>query len=253
MPISSSIVRHVPLMRARKPGTWAALLLAITVVWKPDSAFAQQVVFDPWNQTQNILSAARALDQVNNQIRSLANEARLITDSARNLTSLPTSMVGQLKAHVDELNQLLAQARGLTFDLERMTGEFERLYPREYSATASSERMQQDGRNRWTNTYEALRQALQTQSKIVEAIERDGGTLQNLMSASSGAVGALQAQQSGNELAGLQVKQSLQLQALIAAQARSDALQNSERRISEEAARERFTRFIGDGRAYAGR
>jgi P-type conjugative transfer protein TrbJ len=211
------------------------------------------VVLDPWNYAENILSAARALDQVNNQIRSLQNEARLLTDSARNLTNLPTSVASQMKAQVDEFNRLLSEARGITFRLEQMTSEFERSYPREYNASSSAERMVQDARTRWTNSYEALKHTLQTQSKIAEAIEHDGATLESLMTASAGAVGALQAQQSANELAGLQVKQSLQLQTLFAAQSRADALRDAERKVSEEAARERFTRFIGDGRAYSGR
>ncbi len=67
------------------------------------------------------------------------------------------------------------------------------------------------------------------------------------MAASSGAVGALQAQQAGNELLALQIKQSLQAQALMATQARADALRNVEQQESAEASRERFTRFIGDG------
>ncbi|MPZ40597.1 MAG: P-type conjugative transfer protein TrbJ [Rhizobiales bacterium] len=251
MPNSLLVARHLPRTGGRKPAMCVALLLAIAAV-APQKTLAQQVVFDPWNYTENILSAARALNQINNQIKSLENEARMLSDSARNLTSLPTSVAERLKSHVDEINQLLAQSRGITFELERTNSEFERLYPREYSATASAERMTQDAQARWTNTHEALRQTLQTQSKIVEAIERDGGTLQTLLSASSGAVGALQARQSGNELAGLQVKQSIQLQALIAAQARSDTLRDAERKTSEEMARERFTRFIGDGRAYAG-
>jgi conjugal transfer/entry exclusion protein len=49
------------------------------------------------------------------------------------------------------------------------------------------------------------------------------------------------------------VKQSLQAQALVATQARADALRSVEQQASAEAARERFKRFIGDGRAYSGR
>jgi type IV secretion system protein TrbJ len=72
------------------------------------------------------------------------------------------------------------------------------------------------------------------------------------MARSSGAIGALQAQQSGNELLALQVKQTLQAHALVAAQARADALRAVEQQASAAAGRERFTRFIGNGRAYTG-
>ena len=108
--------------------------------------------------------------------------------------------------------------------------------------------MVQDATARWSNTYDALKQTLLTQSKIVEAVGSDGITLQTLMASSSGAVGALQAHQAGNQLQALQIKQELQLQTLLAAQARADALRIAE----QQAARERFSRFIGDGRAYVG-
>jgi type IV secretion system protein TrbJ len=215
-------------------------------------AGSQAIVFDPSNYSQNILTAARALTQINNQIRSLENQARLLINSTRNVTNLPTSVAAQLKAHIDEINRLMAQAGGIAFEVERTTRQFATLYPRQYSAAVSSDRMVQDARARWTNTHEALKQTLLTQSKIVEAIERDGSTLQTLMTTSFAAVGALQAQQAGNELAGLGIKQSLQLQTLMAAQTRADALRHAEQQASAEVGRERFTRFIGDGRAYAG-
>ena len=215
-------------------------------------AHAQAIVFDPSNYSQNLLTAARALDQINNQLRGLDNQARLLINSTKNVTGLPASVAGQLKAHIDEIDRLMAQAKGLSFEVEKTISQFETAYPRQYTAAASSDRMLQDAVARSANSYEALKQALLAQSKVIEAIEPDGATLQSLMTASSRAVGALQAQQSGNELAGLQVKQALQLQALLAAQARADALKSASEQASAEAARERFVRFIGDGHAYAG-
>jgi P-type conjugative transfer protein TrbJ len=201
---------------------------------------------------QNILTAARALQQINNQIRGLQNQAVMLINSTRNVTSLPTSIAGQLKTDIDGINRLMGQAQGISFEVDTTTTQFQTLYPRQYSAGVSSDRMMQDATARWTNTYQAHKQTLLIQSKIVEAIASDGNTLQSLMTASSGAVGTLQAQQVSHQLAGLQIKQSLQTQTLMAAQARADALRNAEQQASADAARERFTRFIGDGRAYAG-
>ncbi len=213
---------------------------------------AQIVVFDPSNYSQNILTAARALDQINNQIRSLENQSQMLINGARNLTSLPGSVAGQLTAKIGEINSLIAQARGIAFDVQTTDSEFERFYPRQYTAAVSSDRMVQDARSRWDNTYQALRQTLLTQATIASMLDQDGQTLRTLMASSSGAVGSLQAQQSGNELLALQVKQSLQSQALAVAQARADALRSVEQQASAEAARERFIRFIGNGRAYPG-
>ena len=71
-----------------------------------------------------------------------------------------------------------------------------------------------DATARWDNTYQALKQTLVIQATIASALDQDGQTLRTLMANSSGAVGSLQAQQSSNELLALQIKQSLQAQAL---------------------------------------
>jgi type IV secretion system protein TrbJ len=213
---------------------------------------AQMVVFDPSSYSQNVLTATRALDQINNQVRILENQAEMLINGARNLTSLPGSVVGQLNSKISEINNLIAQAEGISFDVEKTRSEIRRLYPREYTAAVSTDRMVQDATARWDNTYQALKQTLVTQATIASALDQDGQTLRTLMARSSGAIGALQAQQSGNELLALQVKQSLQAHALVAAQARADALRAVEQQASVAAGRERFTRFIGNGRAYTG-
>ncbi|MBR1068133.1 hypothetical protein [Bradyrhizobium liaoningense] len=87
---------------------------------------------------------------------------------------------------------------------------------------------------------------------IASSLDEDGQTLRTLMANSSAAVGSLQAQQSNNELLGLQTKQTLQAQILLLTQARAETLRAAEQQASVAAAQERFTRFIGDGQAYSG-
>jgi type IV secretion system protein TrbJ len=212
-----------------------------------------ETVFDPWNFGQNLLTASRALEQINTQVRSLETQTQLLIHSTRNLANLPTSAAGQLKADIGQMNQLFADANGLSYKVETARNQFHTLYPRQYSAAIASNRMVQDASARWTNSYEALRQTLLTQSKIAELLDRDQATLATLMANSSAAVGALQVQQAGNELAALHVKQSVQAQALVMAQSRAAAMRDAEQQASAEGARERFARFIGDGHAYSKR
>jgi type IV secretion system protein TrbJ len=241
-----------PFRRTTRARLVIALVAGLAVATTATHRASGIIVFDPANYSQNLLTAARALQEIENQIKSLQNEAQMLINQAKNLAQMPQSVASQLKSNLDEINRLMAEAKGITFDVQKTTQEFERIYPKDYTAASSSNGMIADANARWTNTYEALRQTLQTQSKIVEGIASDGSTLQSLMNSSSGAIGALQAQQAGNELIGLGVKQSLQTQALIAAQSRSDALKSAEEKITSQAAKERFTRFIGDGRAYSG-
>jgi P-type conjugative transfer protein TrbJ len=58
----------------------------------PAPAYAQfgGIVYDPSNYSQNILTAARTLEQINNQIRQLQNQATSLINEARNLQSPAT-------------------------------------------------------------------------------------------------------------------------------------------------------------------
>ena len=76
-------------------------------------AHAQLTVFDPTNFSQNVLTAARELQQVNNQIHSLQNEATSLINQAtslineaRNLASLPYSSLAQLEQSITQTQQL---------------------------------------------------------------------------------------------------------------------------------------------------
>lgn len=230
----------------------AISLYIVAVVSGCQRLGAEVIVFDPSNYGQNLLTAARALQQINNQVRALENQAQSLLNQAKNLASLPTSVVGQLASTINQMNSLVTQAKGISFDVQKAQQDFEQLYPRQYGAAVSSDKMMQDATTRWNNSYEGLKQALIVQSAIASALDQDGQTLRTLMANSSGAIGSLQAQQSGNELLALQIKQSLQAQALLVTQARADTLRAAEQQASSAAAQERFTRFIGDGHAYRG-
>ena len=73
-----------------------ALALATPIGFSPIFATPAQaflfggggrIVYDPRNHAENILSAARALEQINNQITQLQNEAQMLMNQARNLAS----------------------------------------------------------------------------------------------------------------------------------------------------------------------
>jgi type IV secretion system protein TrbJ len=72
--------------RTTRPCTLTAALLASALALTPSLATPAQaflfggggrIVYDPRNHAENILSAARALDQINNQIAQLQNEAQM--------------------------------------------------------------------------------------------------------------------------------------------------------------------------------
>ena len=50
-----------------------------------------RIVYDPTNHAENLLTAARTLEQINNQIAQLQNEAQMLINQARNLERLKTA------------------------------------------------------------------------------------------------------------------------------------------------------------------
>ena len=208
------------------------------------------IVFDPSNLAQNIMTAANTLEQINNQIQQLQNEAQMLRNQARNLAGLDFSALSELKAALSATNQLIQQAQGLAFNVQQMEGEFKRLYPESYTAAISGTQMATDTRARWKQSLEALRTATQVQSQAVQNFAADERMLTDLVNRSQSAVGALQAMQATNQLLALQSRQAMQAQQLQITQDRAVALEQARQVAVQERAREVRRRFMGTGTPY---
>ena len=69
------------------------------------------VVIDPTNLAQNILTAARTLEMINNQITQLQNEAQMLINQGRNLANLPHSSLARLRSIMQQTEDLLGEAQ----------------------------------------------------------------------------------------------------------------------------------------------
>src|SRR5947207_1843109 len=125
-----------------------ASLIAITALQTPKSARAQWIVFDPNNYAQNVLTAARTLQQINNQITSLQNQAQMLINQARNLANLPYSSLQQLEQSIQRTQQLLTQAQNIAFDVQQIDQAFQTTYGNA-SLSASDQQLIADARERW--------------------------------------------------------------------------------------------------------
>lgn len=207
-------------------------------------ALAQRIVFDPSNFVQNTLTAIRTLEQINNQIKQLQNDAR-------NLASLPFNAVGRLRVNLATTQRLIAQAKGLAYELATMDRDFARLYPEQYAATVSGDQMYRDAQERWKNTLQGLQTTLRMQAQASQNLGEDEGVLADLVSQSQSAVGALQAMQATNQLLALQAKQSIQVQRLQITQDRAASLELARQTAAAERGREVTRRFMGAGTPYS--
>ena len=225
----------------------AALSLAATT---PLPARAQLAVFDAGNFSQNVLTAARELQQIENQVTSLQNEAQMLINQGRNLTSLPYSSVQQLTSTIQRTQQLLGQADGVIYDVGNIQSQFQRLYPNGYSGSTLSGQLIADAQSRWQNTLSGFQDALKTQATVVGNLSTTQTQVSALVSSSQGATGALQAMQAGNQLLALQSQQLADVTALLAAQGRAQSLQGFQTLAGQAQAQAQLQRFLTPGSGY---
>ncbi len=211
---------------------------------------ADLIVFDPNNYVQNVLTAARELQQVNNEIQSLENEAQMLINQARNLASLPYSALLQLEASIQRTQQLLQQAQRIAYDVSTIDKAFTTTYPRSYPLSTSSQQLIADAQTRWQNALAAFQDAMRVQAGAVQNLDSTRTQIDALVSSSQSATGALQATQSGNQLVALQTKQLADLTAVVAAAGRAHSLEGARLVENQEQAKVQLSQFLNYGPGY---
>ncbi len=211
---------------------------------------AQLTVFDPANYSQNLLTAARTLEQINNQIRQLQNQVLMIQRMDQNLVRLGTTISPDLQRTLSDIQNQLRAGNGIALRLQATQSGYEQLFPRQVSSALSSDDVLRNAKTRWDEEYAAFKRAAFLQGQIADNVEGDTRLLADAMARSRDAAGALEATQAGNELVGLSVKQTLALQSLLAAQHRAETLSRARDLATEDEARQRLKTFIGTGSAY---
>jgi P-type conjugative transfer protein TrbJ len=244
MPVSRFSIRKPVLAGALGVTVIAAAIVPMV------PAQAQFTVFDPSNYSQNLLTAARTLQQINNQIRSLQNETQSLLNQAKNLSKISFPEWQAITDSLRQVDQLMGEARGIQFKTANVDQQFRQLFPQSFSQALSNDQHVIEAHGRLDTSMAALRQTIGVQAQIVENIASDSATLGGIIARSQGAEGALQAQQATNQLLALVAKQQFQLQNLMAAQYRADAIERARNLQSQSDARAATQKFLGSGSAY---
>ncbi|MGD9800290.1 MAG: P-type conjugative transfer protein TrbJ [Parvularculaceae bacterium] len=236
-------------MKTRLLAAVASLVLGFGFAGSAHAQFFGGIVYDPTNYAQNLLTATRTLQMINNQVKQLTNEAQMLVNEAKELTNLPFTARAQINARLVEIETLIKTAKGLAYDVASIDASFKALFPEDYSAFTNAA-MASDARRHWEEASRAIHDAMIMQAKIAETISADLGDLDTIVAKSETAVGNLQVEQAGNQLLAMQVKQSMQAAELFAVASRAEALDRARQLQTEERARIANARFIGDGIMY---
>ncbi|MCQ8280157.1 P-type conjugative transfer protein TrbJ [Acetobacteraceae bacterium KSS8] len=228
------------MIKLRHLAVVSAAVLSLAVAVPPASA--QYIVYDPTNFSQNVLTAARELQQINNQIQMLTNQATSLVNQARNLASLPMSTLTQLQSSIAQTQSLLGQAQYVAFNVQRI----EQAYSTSYGSaagTGSTATMVASAQTRWQNSVAAFEDSLKVQAGVVGNIPTNSGAMTSLVTASQSATGALQAVQAGNQLLALQSQQLSDVVAVLSAKSRADALEQARVAAAEAQGQQNYKNF----------
>jgi P-type conjugative transfer protein TrbJ len=207
-------------------------------------------VFDSANYSQNLLTAARTLQQINQQIQSLQNEAQVLANQQKHLSKIDFPQLSALQQRLQEIDRLMGQAQGIDFRVDRLDEQFRQAFPTSFDHLARRDTRIAAAKERLENEMAAYRQTMSIQSGIVENVRGDTEALRAILDRSQSAEGGLQAAQATNQLLALAAKQQFQIQQLMAAQFRAEALERAARAQIAREARESTRRFLGDGKAW---
>jgi len=242
-------IRKYACLSALALGAVGSLGIGIALTSTPVAA--QLSVFDPSNYSQNLLTAARTLAQINNQIQSLQNEAQMLINQGKNLSRIDFPQLQELRQRLQQIDQLMGQAQGVDFRIDQLDERFRQLYPQEFDQVFRRDQRVARARDQLDTAMSAFRQTMGVQNRIVDNVRSDTQALADIVARSQGAEGSLQAQQATNQLLALTAKQQLQLQQMMAAQFRAESVEQAQRGQIAREARESTRRFLGLQRRHA--
>ena len=231
----------------------AALLLAaapMTIAPPAHAIFGiGDIVIDPSNLAQNILTAANTLEQINNQVKQLQNEADMLINQATNLVRTGYNPQAEINRLLNEISVLMDRARSISYVVRETDRLFQENFPEDYS-TWSSTQTATAAEMQWVSARSAFNDTLLVQSQIVQTLKADTSSLDAMLAETAIAEGNLSVSQTGNQIAALGVKQAMQMQEMMAAQYRADALARARDLQIEREGREKLARFVGGASAY---
>lgn len=216
-------------IRSRRNRTFLGFVLAGCLLAGPVGA--QQVVFDPRNHVENALQAAR-------QLESLANEART-------LAANPYSHLVGSHQSLRDMADLARTARGLATSVDGLDRQFETLFPDDLSGSDVLDLLGQ-GQARSANARRTAEDLARTAAELERLGAGRSGRLSGALSASETAAGQTSAIQSTNQLLAVLAEDLAALRTIMLAQSRllaeTSAREAADRAAGDEARRQRWGR-----------
>ena len=192
----------------------AACTVGLVVSLPLSCATAATIVFDPQNFSHNIMTDIQTLRSNINEATQIANQLTQITNEFKNLASMPFSVLQSYASQYGELVGVVQNISGLVKDVQHLESNFQAMFPDFSQKTRFTGQDMVNGLGAWrTHLNGAVTDSMKTGAQVLRGIPATQQELNALIEQSQGSVGALQALQSGNQIAAEVAGQLLQLNA----------------------------------------
>ena len=203
----------------------------------PPPAPPQAVVFAPRNHIENALQASRQLD-------SLANEARMLANQARELAASPYSHLGETTSTLRDIGELARNVRGVASTVTQLEDQFTDLYPTAVEGLDPANALQQSER-RTTAARETAQDLARTAAELERLSQGRDRRLQGALSASERAEGQTAAIQSSTQILAVLAEDLSSMRTIMLAQSRLMAEETARTAAERAAGAEARRQFWG--------
>jgi P-type conjugative transfer protein TrbJ len=210
------------------------VIISVLTVSITAASYSYDTVYDPWNWAENFYEAYQAVQQNEKLLQQLKNQITMINNEYQNLRTLQANIGNTPMQTAQDINTMLGRIQGVGYNIQTLDSSYQNLYQQFGTVIqgASPSDIQAKRLSQIVATSNANINAMNVQAQEVAGINDDIIATDQVLMGSRHASGNLDAQQYGNELAAMQIKQQIKTQQLLAVQNRLDST-----RLAEEQAK----------------
>jgi P-type conjugative transfer protein TrbJ len=151
----------------------------------------------------------------------------MLINQAKQLEQLPTTVLNDVERDYSQIQNLLKQANGITYNVPSTNQAFSQRYPVSISSTTSDLQMIASAEQRWQDSLSAFQHSRTLGAGALQNLPNTQAQTTFPLASSQSSVGILQATQGGNQQVAIHTRHLADLTALLAAQGRSQALEQA--------------------------
>ena len=228
-------------------------LLVMLLCSSPCRAFLGfgDIVFDPSVFMQTVMNYVKEIETATNTAKQIDNQMKSLENQARNLQSMNPGAANGTMAQIQNALSALATVRnnmrGISMDYTRLQSAYDGVYKNfsSYNNGTSAKEYATQAQGLLNQSSNSAYDAMRAQG-LTAQIGNDAANLKTLMQASQSASGALAATQAGNQLSGMTVQQLMRLQEIVATSHRAQSSYFAAEAQKQAISDANSKRFFGD-------